>query len=238
MREYGQYCPVALASGVFGDRWTPLILREMTIVGSTRFNEIERGMPGISRSLLAGRLRHLERKGVVERRPSPAGHGSEYHLTEAGHEIAPLIMAIGEWAVRWFFSEPEPEEVDPVTLMWWLHRRIDTEAAPDRRIVVEFRFAAGPGLTATTIWLVLDRGDASVCMIHPGYDVDLVVSTDAVAMTRVFAGIDTLAEARRRGVVRIDGPPGLVRSFPSWFLWSPFAPAVRARSVSLTTTAV
>jgi DNA-binding HxlR family transcriptional regulator len=238
MREHGQYCPVALASGVFGDRWTPLILREMAIVGSTRFNEIERGLPGISRSLLHGRLRHLERKGVVERVPSPSGHGHEYHLTQAGKDIAPLIMAIGEWAVRWFFTEPEPEQVDPVTLMWWLHRRIDFDRTPDERVVLEFRFSAGPGLKATTIWLVVDRGDASVCTNHPGFDSDVTVFTDAVSMTRVFAGIDTLAEAREREAVRLEGPPRLVKAFPRWFLWSPFAPAVRARSVSLTTTSI
>lgn len=238
VREHGQYCPVALASGVIGDRWTPLILREMAIVGSTRFNEIERGLPGISRSLLLGRLRHLERKGILERVPASHGHGNEYHLTQAGEDVAPLLMAIGEWAVRWFFTAPEPEQVDPVTLMWWLHRRMDFVRTPEQRVVAEFRFAAGPGQEGTTIWLVIDRGDASVCTVHPGFDVDLTVFTDAVAMTRVFAGIDTLAEAQQRGVVRLEGTPRLVRAFPRWFLWSPFAPAVRARSVSLTTTSL
>lgn len=206
----------------------------MALIGSTRFNDIERGLPGISRSLLLGRLRHLERKGIVQRRPSPAGHGSEYHLTEAGHEMAPVLQAMGEWAIRWFFTEPEPEQVDPVTLMWWLHRRIDTERTPDARVVTEFHFSAPPGQRGTTIWLVLDRGDASVCKTHPGFDSDLLVDTDTVSMTRVFAGIDTLDEARQRGAVRLEGPPRLIRAFPHWFLWSPFAPAVRARSLSLT----
>ena len=234
MRDHGQYCPVALAAGIIGDRWSPLILREMALVGSTRFNEIERGLPGISRSLLHGRLRHLERKGMIERRPSTAGHGSEYHLTQAGKEIAPVLMAMGEWAVRWFFTEPEPEQVDPVTLMWWLHRRVAKDRTPDERVVTEFHFSDGTRRAATTIWLVIDRGEASVCKTHPGFDPDLLVDTDTVAMTRVFAGIDTLAEARQRGTVRLEGPPRLVRAFPRWFLWSPFAPAVRARSTSLT----
>src|SRR4051812_3258071 len=132
-REYGQYCPVTLGSEVLADRWTPMILREM-VLGSTRFNDIERGLPGISRTLLAQRLRHLERKGVLQRRPARGGRGSEYHLTAAGHGLEPIIMAIGEWAVRWMFTEPEPLGVDPVTLTWWMHRRVDMDLLPDRRV--------------------------------------------------------------------------------------------------------
>lgn len=106
-REYGQYCPVTLGNEVLADRWTPLILREM-ILGSTRFNDIERGLPGISRSLLTQRLKHLTRKGVVETRPARSGRGNEYHLTPAGKGLEPVIIGLGEWAARWLFTEPEP----------------------------------------------------------------------------------------------------------------------------------
>lgn len=222
-RQYGQYCPVSLGSEVLADRWTPLILREM-VLGSTRFNDIERGLPGISRTLLAQRLRHLERKGVLARRPARSGRGSEYHLTPAGQDLEPVIMAIGEWAVRWMFAEPDPADVDPVAMTWWMHRRVDTSRLPDRRVVIEFNYL---GVNATVIWLVLDRGEPSVCVKHPGFDSDIIVTTDAASFMRVFSGIDTLADARRRGTVAIDGPPALTRAFGSWFLWSPFAPAVR-----------
>lgn len=222
-REYAQYCPVTLGSEVLADRWTMMILREM-VLGSTRFNDIERGLPGISRTLLAQRLRHLERKGVLERQPARAGRGSEYHLTPAGRALEPVIMAIGEWAVRWMFAEPEPAEVDPVALTWWMHRRVDASHLPDRRVVVEFDYR---GAGATVIWLVLDRGDPSVCVRHPGFDSDVVVTTTAVSLMRVFSGIETLADARRDGTVVVDGPPTLTRAFGRWFLWSPFAPVVR-----------
>jgi DNA-binding HxlR family transcriptional regulator len=225
MREYGQYCPVALGSEVIGDRWTPLILREM-VIGSTRFNDIERGLPGISRTLLGQRLRHLERKGVLQRRPAAAGRGSEYHLTPAGLELEQVLMSLGEWAVRWMFTEPTPPVVDPVTLTWWMHRRVDLDRLPDRRVVVEFDYQ---GPQATHIWLILDRGEPSVCQKHPGFDSDLVVVTDPVAFMRVFAGIVTLARAIDDGSVDILGPPALVRSFGTWFLWSPFKPAVQER---------
>jgi DNA-binding HxlR family transcriptional regulator len=208
---------------VVADRWTPLILREM-VLGNTRFNDIERGLPGISRSLLAQRLRYLERKGIIWRSPSPSGRGSEYHLTPAGQDLEPVIMALGEWAVRWMFTEPAPEVVDPMTLTWWLHRRVDAGRLPDRRVVIEFDYR---GADPTIIWLVLDRGDPSVCIKHPGFDSDLVVTTDPVSFMRVFAGIETLLDAQSRGTVTIAGPPRLSRSFGQWFLWSPFAPAVR-----------
>jgi DNA-binding HxlR family transcriptional regulator len=225
MREYGQYCPVALGSEVLAERWTPMILREM-VLGSSRFNEIERGLPGISRSLLLKRLKQLERKGVVEMVPAPGGRGHEYHLTEAGRDLEPVIMALGEWTVRWLFAEPLPREVDPVTLMWWMHRRVDRARMPAGRVVVQFVYRDDE---RTTIWLLFDRGEPSVCISHPGFEPDLIVTTDSVSMMRVFIGIEELAAAKARGAVRIEGAPALVAQFPTWFLWSPFHTAVRER---------
>jgi DNA-binding HxlR family transcriptional regulator len=222
-REYGQFCPVSLASEVVADRWTPLILREL-VLGSTRFNDIERGLPGISRTLLVQRLKHLERKGVLARTPARGGRGSEYHLTQAGRDLEPVLMALGEWAVRWLFTEPEPADVDPVTLTWWMHRRVAADRLPPQRVVIEFDYT---GPRATTIWLVLDRGEPSVCVRHPGFESDLVVTTDPVAFMRVFSGLQPLGEALRTGQVVIEGPPALARGFGRWFVWSPFAPAVR-----------
>lgn len=224
VRDYGQYCPIALGSEVLADRWTPLILREM-VLGSTRFNDIERGLPGISRSLLVQRLRHLERKEAVERRPAASGRGSEYHLTPAGQDLGGVVMSLGEWAVRWKLAEPEPEEVDPRALTWWMHLRMDEEQLPDRRVVIEFAYQA----PRIQIWIVVDRGDASVCAQHPGFDSDLIVRTDAVSMARVFSGLTTLRQATADGAIELLGPPELVRGFGRWFLWSPFRPAVQAQ---------
>jgi DNA-binding HxlR family transcriptional regulator len=117
MLKYRQYCPVARASEIFADRWTPLIVREL-LAGSHHFNGIERGLPGISRSLLVSRLRHLEDAGVVERRKGNRSQAVEYHLTEAGHDLKRVVEILGSWGVRWAFGEPKPEELDPVLLLF------------------------------------------------------------------------------------------------------------------------
>ena len=225
MKDYAQYCPIALASEVIAERWTPLIVREL-VLGGRRFNEIDRGLPGISRSLLKQRLDHLERKGVVERVDLTHGRGHEYRLTPAGRDLEGVLMAVGEWAVRWMFSEPEPRNVDPVTLTWWMSRRLVADEVPEDRTVVQFDYA---GDDPTRIWIVLDRGDASVCTDPPGFDTDVVVSTEPVALMRVFSGIISYAQALEHGDISLTGPPRLTRAVPRWFAWSPFAPAVRER---------
>ncbi|HEX4905209.1 MAG TPA: helix-turn-helix domain-containing protein [Acidimicrobiales bacterium] len=225
MPDYGRFCPVALGSEVLADRWTPLILREL-ILGNTRFNDIARGLAGISRSLLVQRLRHLERHGVVELWPSPSGRGNEYHLTPAGKDLEPVVEAIGKWAIEWLFDDLQPHEVDPVTLTWWMHRRVDAEQLPPGRVVVQFDHTAPERMS---IWMVLDRGEASVCVQHPGFEPDVVVTTTTPALAEVFQGYEPWSRAVTSGAIRVDGPPKLTRALPRWYLWSPFADATRSR---------
>lgn len=223
--QYGRFCPVAMSSEVLADRWTPLIIREL-VLGNTRFNEIARGLPGISRTLLAQRLRHLERHGVLLTLPSRAGRGSEYHLTPAGSDLQVVLEAMGRWAVEWLYEEFE-DDVDAVTLMWWMHRLVDRESAPAARVVVEFRHTAPDPMS---IWLVLDRGEPSVCMQHPGAESDLVVTTATPALARVFSGADRWGSAVGRGDIEVEGAPSLVRALPGWFLWSPWSEQTRRRA--------
>lgn len=225
MPEYGRFCPVSLTTEVLADRWTPMIVREL-VLGNTRFNDIARGLPGISRSLLTQRLRHLERRGVVERWPGPGGKGSEYHLTPAGRDLERIIDAFGRWAIEWLFDELQPQEVDPPTLMWWMHRRMDGSQFPDHRTVLEFVFTAPDPMT---VWLVLERGEVSVCHQHPGFDTDVVLRATTAAFSHLFGGSLSWPEAVRTGAIDVSGPPRLVRALPTWFLWSPWAEATRER---------
>jgi DNA-binding HxlR family transcriptional regulator len=226
MPDYGDYCAVQLAAEVVADRWTPLIIREL-VLGNTRFNDIARAMPGISRSLLVQRLRHLEKKGVLETWPSPTGRGHEYHLTPAGKDLERVIDSLARWATEWLFDELRPHDVPPTTLMWWMHRRVNQEALPPVRTVVEFRHTAPePG----TYWLVLDRTDVSLCQQHPGFDVDLVATASTGDFADVFQGVRTWPEAVDEGRIDVAGPPKLARALPRWFLWSPWAEVTRERA--------
>lgn len=232
VRLYGQYCPVARAAEIFADRWMVLILREL-LAEISQFNELERGLPGVSRSLLAERLRRLARCGVLERGDA-AGRGRPvaYRLTEAGRALQPVIDAMGEWGARWAFGEPRPNELDPIVLLWWMRRRVRFDQLPRARMVLQFDFRfPRRGPWRSRYWLVLRPEEASVCLKDPGFGIDLVVAADIVAFYRVWLGRSTLAEALRRGEVRLDGAPADVRSFPRWFALSPMAGAVRAAAL-------
>jgi DNA-binding HxlR family transcriptional regulator len=226
MPNYGSYCPVAMATEVVADRWSPLIIREL-MLGNTRFNDIARAMPGISRSLLTQRLRHLEKAGVLDIVPSPAGRGSEYHLTPAGRDLERVIDSLGRWAIEWLFDDMRPQDVPPTTLMWWMHRRVDASRLPPRRTVVEFRHTAPK---PQVIWLVLERGEASVCLKHPGYESDVVVTASTPALANVFQGYSRWSEAVQRGEIDVAGTTRLVSALPTWFLWSPWVDVTRERS--------
>ena len=229
MPDYGSFCPISLASGVFADRWTPLILREFTM-GNTRFNDIARGLPGISRSLLVQRLKHLERNGVIERWPLPSGKGHEYRLTPAGEDLEPVLMARGRWAVQWLFQDLRPHEVDPITLTWWMHRRVDVDRLPEERVVIQFDHTEPERLS---IWMVFDRGEPSVCVQHPGFDTDVLITTSTPTLGEVFQGYETWDGAVASGRIRADGPPRLVRAIPEWFMWSGFVAETLAKVRSL-----
>jgi DNA-binding HxlR family transcriptional regulator len=224
MARYKQYCPVARASEIVADRWTPLIVREL-LAGSRHFNEIERGLPGISRSLLVARLRHLEKNGVVERRVSERPTTVEYILTEAGRDLRQVLEQFGAWGVRWAFREPRPDELDPVLLLWKVHQRINRDLLPERRTIVEFDFT---GRNGRRLWLVLEPHDVSVCLKPPGFDPDLHVRADLRFFYRVWLGHVDYDAALRCGGIAVDGPPALARALPRWFLWSPMAKFVRA----------
>jgi DNA-binding HxlR family transcriptional regulator len=224
MHRYGQYCPVARAAEVLADRWTVLIVREL-LADVNHFNELERGLPHMSRALLVERLRRLERTGVLERRAAARGKRTEYRLTPAGRELQRLIDLLGQWGARWAFGDPRPNELDPIILLWWMRRRVAFDSVPRRRVVIEFDFRGGP---KQKYWLLIEPTDVSVCLKHPGFEIDVIVTADIMAFYRVWLGHATLPEAVRRKQVQLDGMPADLRMFPQWFTWSPMADTVRA----------
>jgi len=217
MRSYGQYCPIAKAAETLGDRWTVLIVRELGF-GVDRFNELQRCLPGISRSVLTQRLRHLERVGVLERR------SSTYHLTPAGQDLRPVLRELGDWAARWAFADPDPRELDPDLVIRWISRHVATDALPGRRVVAQFD-VTGP--RCRRYWLVLEPTDVSVCLHDPGFEVDVFVAAGTAVLYDVYLGRCSLRGAIRDGLLKVTGSTAMVRAFPRWLTGSDFAPAVR-----------
>jgi DNA-binding HxlR family transcriptional regulator len=228
MKGYGQFCPISVACETFAERWTPLILREL-LWGARRFGEIRRGVPLISRTLLAQRLRELEEAGVVQSALRPGGRGREYRPTPAAEELREVLELLGQWGQRWGATQFDPDNLDMTVLMWNIRRRIDLERLPDRRVVVRFEFRAVPARCRSfrTVWLILERGGADVCLKDPGHEVDLLVTADAGTMARVWMGALAYEHAVRAGGLRVEGARELVRAFPTWLLLSHFADVAR-----------
>lgn len=202
---------------VLGDRWCLLLVREM-LRGVRRFNEFQRSVPGIPRSTLAQRLRHLERAGVAERRGSPGVRAVEYRLTEAGLGLGSVVGALNEWGVRWLVPDARPTELDPDGLMLWIRRHVLLDRLPPRRVVIAFEMRAR---RTRYYWLVLQPGEASLCPEDPGFDEDVRIAADPAVFYRIFLGRLTLGDATRDGNVQIDGPPSVLRALPGWFRLAP-----------------
>src|SRR5688572_19094732 len=168
MIDYGQFCTVARGAEVLGELWTPLVIREL-LCGSRRFNDIRRGVPRMSPTLLAQRLRKLEQMGVVERKKT--SEGWEYALTAAGEELRPIVVNLGQWGARWIGSRLKREQLDAGFLMWDIRRFARLDQFPsDRRVVIHFVFSdarAGERFW----WLVVENGTADLCRDDPGHEV-------------------------------------------------------------------
>ena len=218
---YGQFCPVAMAAEVLCTRWTMVLLREL-VAGSTRFNDLRRGVPRMSPSLLSQRLKELEEAGLVERRPIPGGRGAcDYRLTEAGRDAGAIVEAMGRWGQRWVESSLSLRNLDPSLLMWDMRRNLDPAPLPDRRTVIEFIYPELPSAKRRW-WLVVEPdGAVDLCHVDPGFEVDLFVTTDLRTMTAVWMGLTTVAREEER--MELSGPPALVGTIQSWLGLSPFA---------------
>jgi DNA-binding HxlR family transcriptional regulator len=218
VRTYGQYCPIARGAEIFAERWTPLIVRNLYL-GCGSFSEVLEGAPGLSRTLLAQRLRQLERVGIVEATPKPDGRGHKYELTPAGRELFAVCQSLGEWGARWL--EIAPENLDPFVALWSMCNALRRDRLPDRRVVIRFDFTGRP--RRERYWLLIELGDTEICKTYPGVDEDLYVTAEAEAFVRWHAGQLTWAQATAGGRIHLDGPSSLVRAFPTWNARSMFA---------------
>jgi len=220
--SYHQFCPVAKAMELLDERWTMLIVREL-VTGSQHFNDLRRGVPRMSPTLLSKRLHQLVRAGIVDRQAD--GNQVRYVLTEAGQELRPVVEALGAWGVRWM-GELGDEDLDPKLLLWDMHRNINHDAVPAGLTVIQFTFPDVPAKTRNW-WLVITSGQADVCDADPGYSVAVTVTGSLRRMTQVWRGDLSWPDALRSGAIQAHGPQTLRRDLPRWFTLSVFAAVPR-----------
>ena len=203
--SYNQFCPVAMAAEILCARWTLVLLREL-VIGSTRFNELRRGVPRMSPALLSKRLKDLEVAGIVSRSKVSGEVGVyKYQLTKAGRDLQPVIETVGAWGQRWIETEASLKNLDPNLLMWDIRRNIDPAPMPRRRSTIEVIFADQP-VARRNWWLIVQPGsEVDLCSVDPGFDVDLYLATDLRTMTEVWMGYTSMGQAKREGRLTITG---------------------------------
>lgn len=221
--RYSQFCPVAMAAEVLCTRWTMVLIREL-VAGSTRFNDLRRGVPRMSPTLLSKRLAELEDAGVLRRvsiEGEPAHLG--YQLTEAGRDLEPVVDAIGKWGQKWVEAEPSLGNLDPGLLMWDMRRNLDPKPMPDSRTVIAFDYLDQPA-ERRHWWLIVEPGaEVDLCSIDPGFQVDLHVETDLKCMTAIWMGLTTVRKEVSNDNMFLDGDDSLAHTMQEWLGLSPFA---------------
>ena len=219
---YGQFCPVAMAAELVCTRWTPLVLCEL-MAGSTRFNDLRKGVPRMSPALLSKRLKELEQAGIVERRRDPVSGSHDYHLTQAGRDLRPVIETLGVWGQRWLETRVSLRNLDPSLLMWDMRRNLDPTPMPARRSTIQFLYPELPP-SRRNWWLVVEPGAGTdLCGTDPGFEVDLYVETDLRTMTAIWMGLATVEQEVRADRMRLTGDRGLRHAMQRWLGLSVFA---------------
>ena len=219
--SYGQFCPVAMAAEIVCSRWTALVLREL-LCGTTRFNDLRRGVPLMSPSLLSKRLKELEEAGVIVTVPTDQVGVFEYKLTQAGEDLRPVVMSLGLWGQRWVESSLSLKNLDPSLLMWDMRRSLDPTPLPPRRCTISFVF---PELASAkrSWWLVVDNGKVDLCSTNPGFEIDLYVRSSLRSLTAVWMGLSTVAKEIAADQIELIGEKTIAQSMQQWLGLSPFA---------------
>lgn len=222
--KYGQFCPIAKATEILGEKWTILIIREL-LVGSRRFNELQRGLGDISPALLTSRLKSLEEQGMIVRRKLQGQKGFEYYPTEACEALLPVLIKLGEWGLCWARHTVLGPDIDVEFLMFYLERSIDPAKLIGDQSVIRFHFTDVE--EQKNWWLLINGEKVDLCLKDPGKDVDVYFTCSIVTMHDVWMGDSTYKEAIKSGDLFVEGEPALTRNISSWLTPSLFADSPR-----------
>ncbi|MCW8869279.1 MAG: helix-turn-helix transcriptional regulator [Proteobacteria bacterium] len=221
-QSYNQFCPIAKACEIIEPRWTLLILCEMWS-GSSRFNEIKKGVPGMSPTLFSKRLKEMILKGIISRERIPHSKQFNYKITPTGQELAPIVYALGQWAHKHVNAEISLQTLDAGLLMWNMRRNIDCSAIKSGKTVIEFILTEGKS-EPDCYWLIIKPGyDVDLCMKDPGFDVDLYVKADLKALTSVWMGLSSMLHEVAQDKIILLGDQELAKSIDQWMIKSKFA---------------
>ncbi len=211
--HYGQFCPIAKATEILGERWTLLIVREL-LMGSHRFNTLLRGLGQISPTLLAKRLEMLDQHGLVYRRRLEGQRGHEYLPTEPCKQLLPILLALGRWGMEWTRENLEDSDFDVELLMLYLERSVRPDKLPGAKAVIRFHFSDFDELT--NWWIVVDGKNVDICTADPGKDVDVYINTSVRTMTEAWMGQTSYRQAKAAGQFEVQGPSALTRNISAW----------------------
>lgn len=212
MKTYGQFCPLAQATQLLCERWTLLIAREL-LAGSSRFSELQKGVPLMSPTLLSARLKSMLKAGIIKMDGQKGEHG--YSLTPAGLELRPIVELLGAWGHRWSRSHLETGDLDAGLLMWDMRRTVDSAVFPKQKVVIEFEYNDAPE-GARHWWLVCEDNEIDLCLTDNGYDVDCLIKCSLKSMTAVWICEYSLNEAVKKGDIKVLGNPDIARKLQDW----------------------
>lgn len=220
--KYPRFCPIAMAASLLEPRWTMLVLSEMWC-GSTRFNEIQRGVPGMSPGLLSKRLKEMEANGLIARRSGGPGGHAEYFTTPVADELEDLINSLGEWAHRNIDCEVSLQDLDARMLMWKIRTKMDLLQLPKRKSVIQF-ILDDPPSGKSNYWIVSKPGEeADLCYVDPKFDVDLYIVGDLRALTAAWIGHSTFEREIANGSITLTGHELMARTLTKWLVRSSYA---------------
>jgi DNA-binding HxlR family transcriptional regulator len=211
MKSYGQFCPLAQATQLLCERWTLIIVREF-IAGSTRFNELRKGVPTMSPTLLSRRLKQLENAGVIQRQTAEKG---AYKLTQAGEELRPVVELLGAWGHRWARTDLNQDDLDASLLMWDMRRSVDPSQFPEHRVIVQFEYPDAPK-GAHDWWLISENGEIDLCLNDPGHDIDILIKCSLSTMTAIWTCQKKFKDAVSQGEISVLGDPELTCNLQDW----------------------
>ncbi len=221
MEKYCQFCPVAKAAEILCEKWVILVLREL-MMGSTRFGQLRCGLPKISPSVLSRRLKTLEEQGVILRSKKPKSNGYEYHLTESGEELRPIVLGFGRWGHKWAKNKINNDDLDAGFLLWDMRRRLNVEYFQDKRMVIHIEFSEQSSCDRYW-WMVINNNEIDLRFEDTGHEPDITIITSVATMTSIWLGYDKLETMISNGRMKIFGSKQHINNVSQWMGRSLFA---------------